>query len=139
MARYSIGRASARSGVKVTTIRYYERSGLMPTPSRSGSGRRLYDDDDVARLRFIRHARALGFPVESIAGLLALQSMPAHECEAADALARRHLEETRARIQQLQALEAELLRMLRSCEGGRIEGCAILATLGDHDRCATEH
>lgn len=140
MNAYAIGRASALSGVKVTTIRYYEQIGLMPVPERKESGRRRYDDEDVDRLRFIRHARALGFTVESIRGLLELQSAPSMPCHRADALARSHLAETEARIFQLERLAAELRRMIVSCASGQVEHCAVLATLDDHALCAdAEH
>ena len=139
MASHAIGRASALSGVKVTTIRYYEQIGLVPAPDRRESGRRTYDDDDVARLSFIKHARALGFEIDSIRGLLRLQATPSVDCGEADRLARGHLEETRSRIRQLQALERELERMLAACAGGEVGACEILGTLGDHARCATDH
>lgn len=62
----SIGEAAKRSGVKVPTVRYYEQIGLLPPPSRTGTNRRLYSVADLRRLAFIRHARDLGFNVDSI-------------------------------------------------------------------------
>ena len=83
-----IGEAARRSGVKVPTIRYYEQIGLLPAPPRTESNRRLYDARDLRRLAFIRHARELGFEVDAIRALLALQDNPNQSCAAADMIAR---------------------------------------------------
>lgn len=139
MKLHSIGHASAMSGVKVTTIRFYEENGLMPEPDRTASGRRVYDDARVDQLRFIRHARDLGFPVDSVRGLIRLQQQPGDDCATADRLATSHLEEVRDRIRQLRALEEELERMISSCKGGAIAQCQIMASLGDHGKCSGEH
>ena len=134
----TIGRISKAAGVKVTTIRYYESIGLMGTPDRSESGQRLYGSDAVERLSFIRHARDLGFAVDSIRDLIALQTTPEADCAAIDAAARRQLANVRERIARLRALQSELERMVRSCEGGAVATCAVLASLADHDQCASD-
>ncbi|TGY87081.1 MerR family transcriptional regulator [Marinicauda algicola] len=134
----TIGRISKAAGVKVTTIRYYESIGLMGTPDRSESGQRLYGPDAVERLSFIRHARDLGFSVDSIRDLIALQTTPQADCAAIDAAARRQLANVGERIARLRALEGELERMVRSCEGGAVATCAVLASLADHDQCASD-
>ena len=68
-----IGELSRRTGCKIETVRYYERIGLLPKARREGGGRfRRYDGDDVARLRFIRRARQLGFTLDEVRGLLQL-------------------------------------------------------------------
>lgn len=139
MNRHAIGRASALSGVKVSTIRYYERIELMPPPERVESGRRTYADADVERLRFIRHARELGFPIEAIRELLELQGQPELGCAEVDAIARRQLAALELRILRLVALRGELERMLEGCRAGRVEACSILAVLADHALCEGEH
>ena len=136
----TIGALSKKTGVKVTTIRYYESIGLMREPDRSASGQRVYEADAYERLEFIRHARELGFSVETIRELIKLQTKPGKDCAAVDAIARRHLTEIGRRIAQLKALESELERMIAGCEGGVIEKCAVMACLSDHDNCiADEH
>ncbi|CAN0552819.1 unnamed protein product [Ectocarpus sp. 12 AP-2014] len=131
----TIGRLSKEAGVKVTTIRYYESIGLMSEPDRSYSGQRIYQKDDVERLNFIRHARELGFSVDSIRELIALQNQPEQDCEVADAIANRHLLDVSRRIRQLRELENELRRMIKSCQGGHIGTCSIIASLSDHEYC----
>jgi DNA-binding transcriptional MerR regulator len=89
MKQMTIGRLSKAAGVKVTTIRYYESIDLMGKPERSTSGQRLYGDDAVQRLSFIRHARDLGFPIDSIRELIELQHQPGEDCAHVDVIARR--------------------------------------------------
>lgn len=138
MKSMTIGRLSKAASVKVTTIRYYESIGLMGMPDRSESGQRLYGDDAVQRLSFIRHARDLGFPIEAIRDLIGLQTEPDHDCAAVDSIARQQLADVRKRLTQLEALEAELKRMVAACEGGRVSDCQIMATLHDHGECLSE-
>ncbi len=136
----TIGQTSKETGVKVTTIRYYESVGLLTAPDRTSSGQRVYDKAAIERLRFIRHARELGFSVEAIAELIALQTDPDASCTHIDEIARHHLADVRRRLTQLEALEAELKRMVAACAGGRVAACSVLSSLSDHDQClAHEH
>lgn len=134
----SIGELSRRTGVKVTTIRYYESIGLMPEAPRTQGKRRLYDRSAVDRLGFIRHARELGFEVDSIRELLNLSSEPQRSCAKVDALAREHLKAVSSRIARLQALKKELETMIRSCAKGRIAECRIIDVLSHHERCLSK-
>ena len=135
----TIGEAARQSGVKVTTIRFYEERGLLPEPPRSDGGQRLYSPRDMARLRFIRHARDLGFGMEAVGDLLELAAHPDAPCADADRLARARLEEVRAKIAALRALEGELERMVAACEGGTAAECAVIESLADHAHCRTDH
>lgn len=136
MAEVSIGCAAKETGVKVPTIRYYEDVGLLQRAPRTDSNRRLYGPHDLARLRFIRHARELGFDVDDIRALLALQSDPQQTCDEVDAIARAHLTEVERRIESLQALKRELERMIKGCRRGRVAQCRIIEVLQDHAQCA---
>lgn len=131
MSAVPIGEAALHSGVKVPTIRYYEQIGLLPAPPRSEGNRRQYDGDDLRRLAFIRHARELGFEIDAIRALLALQDEPDQSCAVADQIARARLAEVQQRIASLTALQAELERMLASCAHGRVEQCRVIEALGD--------
>ena len=77
----TIGEVAERAAVNVQTIRYYERRGLLPDPPRSASGYRQYDQRNVARVRFIKRAQALGFSLSDISDLLALRVDPSSSCE----------------------------------------------------------
>ena len=129
---FGIGRLAAAAEAKVQTIRYYEQIGLLRHPDRTEGNQRRYGTADVERLRFIRHARELGFPLEAIRDLLSLADDPDRPCDAADAIAGAQLAEVRRRIRSLQALETELQRMVRQCEGGRISDCRVIEALSDH-------
>lgn len=131
----AIGDLSRKSGVKVPTIRYYEGIGLMPAPPRSEGNRRLYGAKAVDRLRFIRHARELGFEVEAIRELLDLAEQPQRSCTKVDALAREHLQAITSRIERLTALKAEVEHMIKACAKGRIAKCRIIDTLSHHEHC----
>ncbi len=135
MEMVPIGEAARSCGVKVPTIRYYEQIGLLPAPPRSEGNRRLFDAADLRRLAFIRHARELGFEIEAIRTLLALQDDPARSCEAADAIARARLEEVERRIASLTALRGELLSMIDSARHGRVDQCRVIEVLADHGQC----
>lgn len=134
--KISIGLLSQAAEVKVTTIRYYESIGLMAAPARTASGQRIYDQDALERLRFIRHSRELGFPVPAIRELIELQLRPGTDCAVVDGIARRQLADVRNRLQQLQALAQELEQMVVACAGGEIAHCTVMATLNDHAQCA---
>ncbi|MBM9593581.1 MerR family transcriptional regulator [Roseitranquillus sediminis] len=135
----SIGTLAGRTGTKVQTIRYYEQIGLLPEPERTQGGQRRYDDADLDRLAFIRHARQLGFTLEAIRELLELSDRPERSCAEVDAIAQRQLREVSARIARLEALRGELRRMLRECQADRVADCRVLEVLRDHAECLTDH
>jgi DNA-binding transcriptional MerR regulator len=125
----SIGELSRRTGVRVPTIRYYEQVELLPAPPRTQGGQRRYDAAEVSRLNFICHARDLGFEVETIRELLTLSSQPDQSCAKIDRLARRHMLGVERRISRLEALRAELQRMLSACSRGRVCECRVIEAL----------
>ena len=135
----TIGRLAKASDVKVTTIRYYESIGLIDPPDRSEGGQRIYDQKAVERMRFIRHARDLGFPLEAIRELIALSRNEDRSCAEVDEIARRHAEDVKQRIKRLKALERELNRMIKECAVDRISDCRIMEVLSNHEFCMREH
>jgi len=137
---YSIGELSKRTKVKVPTIRYYEEMGLLTVPERTDGNQRRYDKDGLERLSFIRHARNLGFSIDSILSLIELQEHPDRSCQAANEIADSQLAGVRAKIRKLKALEKELVRISKGCDGdGVSEHCYVLASLADHKLCDREH
>jgi Cu(I)-responsive transcriptional regulator len=128
-ARFSIGDLAVQSGTTVETIRYYEKAGLMPRPGRTAGNHRAYTQTNADRLTFIRHGRELGFSLDSVRTLLALADEPDRDCADVDAIAREHLVAVRERIARLQALEAELSRMIDACGCGRVAECRIIEAL----------
>jgi DNA-binding transcriptional MerR regulator len=136
---HGIGELARRTGVKATTIRWYEAEGLLPPPARSEGGHRLYDDDHLRRLGFIRHARELGFAMPAIRALLGLAGRPRDDCAAIHALATDQIAAIDSRLCRLQALRAELVEMAEACQGGPAGACRILETLADFDHGHCHH
>jgi DNA-binding transcriptional MerR regulator len=137
---FSIGELSRRTKVKIPTIRYYEDMGLLKAPERTEGNQRRYDAAGLERLTFIRHARDLGFAIEAISSLIDLQEHPDRSCEAATEIATAQLTAVREKIRQLRALEAELVRLSKGCDGHGVSGnCYVLASLSDHGLCANDH
>lgn len=130
-----IGALATETGVKVPTIRYYESVGLLPAPPRTQSNRRTYGAEAIRRLRFIRHARELGFEMDAIRQLIAMADQPGRPCGEADAIAREHLAEIDSRIERLTALRAEVQHMIDQCAQGEIKDCRVIEVLSDHDEC----
>ncbi|MFT6424585.1 MAG: DNA-binding transcriptional MerR regulator [Celeribacter sp.] len=136
----SIGMLSKRSGVKIPTIRYYEDIGILKEAERSTGNQRRYRDSDLERLAFVRHARQLGFSLEGISSLIALQEHPDRSCAEAGALARAQRQLVQDKIDRLQRLEQELTRISQGCDGQGTAGeCYVLSCLSDHGACVTEH
>ncbi len=131
MQTVSIGALSSETGVKIPTIRYYESIGLLDAADRSANNRRLYGPNDTRRLRFIRHARELGFEVEAIRQLLALAGDRDRPCEDADAIATAHLADIDHKIARLSALREEVARMTAEDCHGTISDCRILEALAE--------
>lgn len=139
---FSIGKLAAASHCKIPTIRYYEDIGLLPTPRRSAGNQRIYAEEDLLRLRFIRHSRELGFDLKAIAALLQLseishkQGLQHHEnSHQAEAIAKVQLEATYSRIARLQSLAEELEQMLISCDESSAHQCQVLEVLANHELC----
>jgi MerR family mercuric resistance operon transcriptional regulator len=137
----TIGRVAAEVGVNVETIRFYQRKGLLREPDRPIAGIRRYGQTDIARVKFIKSAQRLGFSLEEIAQLLRLDD--GMQCSAAARLASEHLADVRARLQDLNRIEAALAKLLKQCARHRGEvACPLIAALhahadeAGHDRCA---
>ncbi|WP_325262575.1 helix-turn-helix domain-containing protein [uncultured Rhizobium sp.] len=124
-----IGDLSARSGVKIETIRYYERVGLLPRPDRLASGRRIYGDEDVRRLGFVRHARDMGFGLSSVRVLLSLKEKPDESCGEAIRIAQAQLDAVEERMSRLADLRTDLKRMIAECDGHQVADCRIIETI----------
>ena len=129
MKGMAIGELARVTGTKAETIRYYERIGLLPRPSRTAANYRSYGSAELARLSFIRRARALGFSLEQVTALLELADCRERSCEAVDALAQEHLAEIDAKIADLTALRRELADVIGQCRKGTVAECRILDAL----------
>lgn len=124
-----IGRAAKASGVSVKMIRHYEEIGLLRDVARSAANYRLYSDADVHTLRFIKRARALGFPMEEIRTLLGLWQDKSRPSAAVKKVAKAHIDELRAKIAELESMVATLEHLTHHCRGDHRPDCPILEDL----------
>lgn len=131
MANLTIGKLSEATGVKVETIRYYERAGLIAAPARTPGNYRAYAIQDLERLRFIRRTRDLGFTLEEVRAMLDLSGQRDRSCGTIDAIATKHLDEVDRKITDLQGLRRELSAIISSCAGGTVGDCRILEAFAD--------
>lgn len=131
METLSIGQVARRAGVHVETLRFYEREGLIAEPERRPSSRyRQYPPRAVQRVRFIRHAKDLGFTLKEIRELLDLRVDPGSTCADVRRRAREKIAGIEERVDRLQRMKAALERLARKCRGrGPTTECPILEEL----------
>lgn len=127
----NIGQASDASGVSQRMIRHYEKIGLIPAPPRRDSGYRDYADADLARLRFVAHARDLGFPIEEIRALLGLWQDRSRSSADVKALATARAEELGRKAKALEQMRATLLGLAANCHGDDRPECPIIEGLAE--------
>ena len=123
----NIGEASARSGVSAKMIRYYEGIGLIAPAARTASQYRVYAEDEVHTLRFIRRARDLGFSLEETRELLALWHDRSRASADVKKLATAHIRDLEAKAAELQAMAETLRHLAAHCHGDHRPDCPILA------------
>lgn len=126
---FTRGDLARATGCNIETIRYYEKTGLLPDPPRTGAGYRIYSAAHVRRLRFILRARELGFPMEDIRGLIGLEDGTAPTCAEVRDRTERHLADVRARIVDLRRIESVLVETASRCSGADVPDCAVLDAL----------
>jgi MerR family transcriptional regulator, mercuric resistance operon regulatory protein len=130
----TIGALSRLTGVNIETIRYYEKVKVLPRPSRTQSGRRIYSPTERRLLAFVRRSRELGFSLDEVRALLRLGGPEKASCREVRNIAARHLEDIRAKIDDLRKLEHLLAKTVAQCTGTAAPECPILDIL-DVQRC----
>jgi len=125
----TIGRLSELTGVNIETIRYYERTKVLPMPARTESGRRVYQSADIRTLAFLRRARELGFSLDEIRALLRLGGPEKASCREVRRIAAHHLDDIRAKIGDLRKLERLLAKTVAQCTGTTAPDCPVLDIL----------
>lgn len=125
----NIGEAAKASGVSAKMIRHYEEQGFVPKARRTLSGYRIYRDDDVHVLRFIRRARDLGFSLNEIKVLLGLWANRRRASGDVKKLALKHVAELDAKIAEMQAMRRSLVDLAHHCHGDHRPDCPILDDL----------
>ena len=126
---FTRGDLARTTGCNIETIRYYEKTGLLPDPPRTDAGYRIYSAAHTTRLRFILRARELGFSMEDIRGLLGLGDGTAPTCAEVKERTERHLADVRAKIADLRRIEKVLSVTAARCSGEDVPDCPVLETL----------
>jgi len=125
----TIGALSKHTRVNIETIRFYERVGILPKPPRSAGGHRIYSQDQLARLSFVRRSRELGFSLDEIRGLLQLVDGGRYTCAEVKAITLDHLADVRRKITDLRRLEQTLASVAGKCRGGKVPDCPVIEAL----------
>jgi MerR family transcriptional regulator, mercuric resistance operon regulatory protein len=124
-----IGELSQLCGVNIETIRYYEKIKMLPAPLRTEAGHRVYGPKETRILVFIRRGRELGFTLDQIRALLNLSGPGKASCAEVQEIAKHHIEDIRAKINDLAKLERLLRKTVAQCSGGKIPDCPVLDIL----------
>jgi len=127
----NIGQAARRSGLSTKMIRYYESIGLLKPATRSDSGYRLYQTEDLHSLAFIKRSRDLGFSLEEVGKLLTLWQDRQRASADVKALAMQHIDELNRRIEELVSLRDTLGELVSHCQGDERPDCPILKDLAN--------
>ena len=135
----TIGALARQTNTKVETIRFYEKSGLLPAPARTEGNYRAYELSHLNRLSFIRRSRDLGFSLEQTRAMLDLSDDRTRSCSAVDAIAQEHLVEVDEKIAALMALRQELSRMVQICHTGTVAECRIIESLSPKAARGQQH
>ncbi len=126
---YYIGDASRLTGVKIETIRFYEKAGVLTSPKRDQNGYRLYQKAQVEGLMFVKRCRELGFSLGHTRSLLSLADSDGRTCQQISAKAQKRLNEVRAKIEGLRRMERVLEDYVRSCPANASADCPIVKSL----------
>ncbi len=131
MMKYlTIGKLAKSAGINIETVRYYERIGIMPEPKRRESGYRQYSQEDVSRLKFILHAKELGFSLKEIRELLELRVDPETNCEEVRQQAETKITDIERKIADLKRIRTALMNLATACkERKQTDECPILEAL----------
>jgi len=125
----NIGEASQASGVSAKMIRYYEQIGLISPATRADNNYRLYGDQEVHNLRFIKRARTLGFSLEETEALLKLWQDKARESAAVKEIALTHIADLERKIEEMRSMVKTLSHLAHCCGGDHRPDCPILDDL----------
>ena len=128
---FTRGDLARATGCNIETIRYYEKTGVLPDPPRTDAGYRIYSTAHATRLRFILRARELGFSMEDIRGLMGLEDGAAPTCAEVKERTERHLADVRARIADLRRIESVLAETASRCSGAEVPDCPVLDAISN--------
>ena len=140
MKNLTIGKVAKRTGIGIETVRYYEREGLIGPADRTESNYRIYQQGDIDRLRFIKHAKSLGFTLNEIAELLSLRHDPSMSKADVKKKTEDKIDSIRTKIDDLDRILKALEHLNEQCDGdGPIGECPILKAMAQDDDQECHH
>lgn len=125
----TIGPLSEQTGCNIETIRYYERIGIMPPPPRTEGGHRVYREEHLKRLTFIRRSRELGFTLDQVRDLLLLVDGDDFTCDEVKTMTLEHANNVHRKIADLKKMERVLKDMVSQCNRGDVPDCPVIDAL----------
>ncbi len=136
MSGLTIGTVANQAGVNIETLRYYERKGIVSKPPRTSSNYRVYPDETVRRVRFVKRAQELGFSLNEIKELLALRATRGATCDDVCRQALHKIGDIEEKIQTLQAMKDALRKLVKECASANapVSDCAILEALDSNGK-----
>jgi Cu(I)-responsive transcriptional regulator len=134
----NIGEAASASGVSAKMIRYYEQAGLIKAPLRTNAGYRVYSEQDIHALRFVRRARDLGFTVEQIGELMQLWQDRSRASADVKRIALDHVRVLEAKKREIEEMAKALKHLAANCHGDARPDCPIIAELAE-GHCSPDH
>jgi MerR family mercuric resistance operon transcriptional regulator len=133
MERLTAGQLAKKADVNVETIRYYERRHILPRPTRTRTGYRIYPEETVQRIRFVKRAQELGFSLKEVKELLGLRAVQGTTAGEIRKRAEAKISDIERKIQDLKAMQRNLTKLMNACPGcGPLSECPILEGL-EHD------
>lgn len=130
----TVGELAKKARVNVETLRYYERRSILPKPTRTTSGYRIYGEEDVRRIRFVKQAQAMGFRLNEISELMSLAVDDPLTCDEVREQAESKLTEIDRKLSDLRRVRKTLVRLIKSCQTGDPTGpCPILSSLKEDE------
>ncbi|RUL80945.1 heavy metal-responsive transcriptional regulator [Tautonia sociabilis] len=128
--QYTISQLAHAADIPTTTVRYYERVGLIDPEVRSGGNYRLYSEESLRKLKFIRAAQAIGFTLDDVKDLLAAPSNTAASCREVQSLIEKRLDEVGSRLKDLRHVQRVLKASLEKCRDTELADCChVIETL----------
>ena len=128
----NIGEVASASGVSAKMIRRYEEQGIIGKASRASSGYRIYSDNDVHILRFVKRSRELGFSMKDIKELVSLWRNKNRQSAKVKSIAKKHIDELTFKRDEIQKMLSTLEHLVHNCQGDNRPSCPIIEDLSSH-------
>ena len=129
MQEFTAGKLARKANLNIETLRYYENIGLMPKPKRMDSGYRIYNEDDLKKLLFIKNSKMLGFTLKEIKELLFLKVDDERKCNDVRIIAEKKIKEIELKVKEMNKIKKALKQLAQKCSKTSSDECPILSEI----------